>query len=339
MQNISCISGSQLDYEECPGRYCGRILLNEINCTFSQCQKCPRGYRPSTSSLFNVCQPCANDLTLYDYMYLGFMLNTSLVLHFLFTDHSLQIIEKKTHYLNYLKTLALYLFSFFECSSAFILTILIYSPANRLFRMQTCSVESIYDWYTLFFNPYIDYYNKLNCSQEIVYPLFSFLIVFFLLSILVMVCTRPIFLRLLFKDKSTLKLLDKPIFAALYFFPVLIVCHIMAGGILYYSYPVITIIFFLISNAFYLCKEFKSNQSHISNSNLISNIKFALNLFTKPRHLFLILAHWYFYAFSLIAIVEFRLFFFNYYYLLFVPGPLVFFVISYKFTDPKHFMN
>lgn len=66
-------------------------------------KKCPRGYRPSTSSLFNVCQPCANDLTLYDYMYLGFMLNTSLVLHFLFTDHSLQIIEKKTHYLNYLK--------------------------------------------------------------------------------------------------------------------------------------------------------------------------------------------------------------------------------------------
>lgn len=185
--------------------------------------------------------------------------------------------------------------------------------------------------------------------------MFSFLIVFFVLSIFVMVCSRPIFLRLMFKDKSSLKVVNKPIYAALYFFPLLIITHITAGGVLCkhkqklnfsfsknyfffklnldYSFPILMIVFFLISNAFYLCKEFKENQQHNS------SIKLAFVLFKKPRHLFLILAHWYFYAFSLIAIIEFKLFFLNYYYLLFVPTPLLFFVVSYKHTDPKNFIN
>ncbi len=141
-------------------------------------KKCPRAYRPTSASNFNICQPCNNDLNLYDYMYLGFMLNASLVLHFLFIDDSVRIINKKTENSTKLKNLILYLFSFLECLIAFILTVLLFSAKDQPFRMKTCSVESINDWYTIFFNPYIDYYTKLNCSQEVnkyVYYLFIFL--------------------------------------------------------------------------------------------------------------------------------------------------------------------
>lgn len=33
-----CLSFLQSDLRECPGRYCGRVLLNETSCTFSECQ-------------------------------------------------------------------------------------------------------------------------------------------------------------------------------------------------------------------------------------------------------------------------------------------------------------
>jgi hypothetical protein len=36
----------------------------------------------------------------------------------------------------------------------------------------------------------------------------------------------------MFKDKSSLKVVNKPIYAALYFFPLLIITHITAGGVL-----------------------------------------------------------------------------------------------------------
>lgn len=147
-------------------------ILFKIYIIYYFIKKCPRAYRPTSSSNFNICQPCINDLSLYDYMYLGFMLNASLVLHFLFIDDSVRIINKKTENSTKLKNLILYLFSFLECLIAFILTVLLFSANDQPFRMKTCSVESINDWYTIFFNPYIDYYTKLNCSQEVNWLIF-----------------------------------------------------------------------------------------------------------------------------------------------------------------------
>ena len=33
-----CMSILNSDYESCPGRFCGRILLNDTSCIFSECQ-------------------------------------------------------------------------------------------------------------------------------------------------------------------------------------------------------------------------------------------------------------------------------------------------------------
>ena len=119
-----CLAILNLDYEKCPGRYCGRILLSDLNCTFSQCQvnrlpifsifyilrifsvwhlkKCPRGYRASE---FDVCQPCQNELSLYDYMFLGFILTFAIILNFEFIDRSLWLINKKKYDMNWFKYL------------------------------------------------------------------------------------------------------------------------------------------------------------------------------------------------------------------------------------------
>lgn len=335
MENFDqCLSNLKLDldYEKCPGRYCGRILLDYVNCTFSKCQKCPRGYRASD---LDICKLCTNYLSLYDYMYLGFMLNFAIILNFIFIDRSLWLIYQKSYAFNWLKISGIYFFSMIECIIAFFLTILIFSPTNDL-TLRTCSVESINDWYSIFFNPYIDYYHKLNCSQEIVYPLYSFCLVFFLLAIFIMVCFRPFFLRLFIKDKIISKILNQPTFAALYFYPLLIIIHVVAGGFLYYTYPYITVTLFLIANAYYLCDEFKEMSSSGSNS-LLKTIIFTLKLFKKPRHVFMIALHWYFYSFSIIAIAAFKSHVYNYFYLLFVPTPLIFFVISYKHSNPENF--
>lgn len=328
-----CMSFLKSDFKECPGRYCGRVLLNDTSCAFSECQKCPRGYRPTE---LDVCKLCDNDLSLYDYMYLGFMLNFSIMLNFIFIDRSLRLIHKKAYDLSWLKIFSTYLLSLFECVIAFFLTIVLFSPTNNL-KLRTCSVESIYDWYSIFFNPYIDYYQKLNCSQEIVYPLYSFCLVFFLLAIFIMMCLRPIFLKLVIKDKIISTILNQPTFAALYFYPLLILLQVIAGGLLYYTYPYITIIVSLITKAFYLCGEFKHMPSE--DRSFIDTIIFSLKLFKKTRHVFTIAIHWYFYSFSIIAIAALRPHAYDYTYLLLVPAPLIFFVLSYNFTDPKYFKS
>ena len=102
-----------------------------------------------------------------------------------------------------------------------------------------------------------------------------------------------------------------------------------------YTYPYITITLFLVANAFYLCSEFK--EMPLGSNSLISTVIFTIKLFKKPRHIFMILIHWYFYAFSVIAIVAFKARPYDYFYLLFVPTPLIFFVISYKHSDPNNF--
>lgn len=67
--------------ERCPGLYCGRT--NITNETLSDCGACPRGFR--VNELF-LCQPCENDPSSYDWLYLGFMALLPLILHWFCID-------------------------------------------------------------------------------------------------------------------------------------------------------------------------------------------------------------------------------------------------------------
>lgn len=67
----------------CPGLYCGRELFS--NGSWSDCGACPRGFRANTSSF---CVPCSNTPVLYDWLYLGFMTFSPLVLHWFCIDNT-----------------------------------------------------------------------------------------------------------------------------------------------------------------------------------------------------------------------------------------------------------
>ena len=65
-------SGPVQTLTKCPGLYCGRHLIENGNGTniWSACGSCPIGSRVNESS---ACSDCNSSPTIYDWMYLGFM--------------------------------------------------------------------------------------------------------------------------------------------------------------------------------------------------------------------------------------------------------------------------
>jgi len=66
----------------CPGLYCGQTILD--NGTLSSCGPCVRGFRRNEST--HICEPCLDSPQFYDWLYLGFIVLTVLVLHWFFID-------------------------------------------------------------------------------------------------------------------------------------------------------------------------------------------------------------------------------------------------------------
>lgn len=62
----------------CPGWYCGRMNSS------LECGACLRGFRRNDTTF--LCEPCQDNPTFYDWLYLGFMVLLALVLHWFFID-------------------------------------------------------------------------------------------------------------------------------------------------------------------------------------------------------------------------------------------------------------
>ena len=77
-----------------------------------------------------------------------------------------------------------------------------------------------------------------------------------------MLVLRVIIFKSAIKDNNFKAIISKSSFASLHFLPVLILVHLAIGGVIYYSFPYITIISLLISNNIHLSRffEFKSYQ-------------------------------------------------------------------------------
>lgn len=59
-----------------------------------------------------------------------------------------------------------YLLPLVESILAFLGSFLLFAPLGSL-RINSCRIEALSDWYSIFYNPSIDYYNKIDCSQEV----------------------------------------------------------------------------------------------------------------------------------------------------------------------------
>ncbi|CAF0715306.1 unnamed protein product [Brachionus calyciflorus] len=320
----NCLSFLKTQYDPCPGKYCARSLINSTNCIFSECQKCERGYRSNKD--YDLCLECNEHAKLYDYMYLLFMFNVTVILHFYYIDKSFSNLKKKKNNLSTKKIAIIYALPLIECILSLCLSILVFPPFGSIL-LTSCNINGMEDWYSVFYNPQVDYYNQLNCTHEVVYPFYSLVMVFLLLVIFNMLLIRTVAKKFVFDNNIYNIFLNKSTFAALYFIPILFLVHTIAGGIIYYTYPFATIVGFLISNNFHLTSAFKEN---FQKSRIINSLKLLVN----KRNLFIQLIHVYFYLFAIISLTKLQSVY-DLLYLLCVPIPLVFFFISYKHSDPK----
>ncbi|KAH9489443.1 hypothetical protein Btru_056385 [Bulinus truncatus] len=283
----------------CPGRYCGYMPGEET------CMACPRGYTPDVTSL---CVRCDSSPTFYDWLYLGFMGMTSLVLHWSFID--LLSRPKKG-------VLLLHLSAFIETVLAASVTLLLCDPMGSL-QVRSCSVNQFSDWYSMFFNPTPDYYNTIYCTQEIVYPLYSMVMIYYVFSLVFMMMFRPILSYRLHGCQG-----HRSIYAALYFLPILILIHAVLAGVIYYAFPYIVVVVSVITSACHLATEENQKMKDLIKQNV-----------TNVRNLTILLGHWALHAYGIIAITQLVQPTYQAPLIALVPFPTIFYILTVKFTDP-----
>ncbi|EFN88681.1 JNK1/MAPK8-associated membrane protein [Harpegnathos saltator] len=294
----------------CPGIYCGRELLPDGN--WSECGACPRGFRVNASS---ACVPCDDAPIFYDWLYLGFMALLVLVLHWFCIDK----VSKRRNIPK--EVIALHLSALLEILLASLIALQLTDPIGT-FTIKSCSAKRLSDWYTLLHNPSPNYEATLHCTQEAVYPLYTVVFIFYALGIILMLLIRPLIAKKFLPKQGKLS-----IYAALYFYPILALLHAVGGGLIYYSFPYITIILSVLSNAAHFA--FKLNQR--MKSLLLSSV-------SDIKNVIVILGHWLLHAYGVMAIATLRGINIHPAMLALVPLPALFYIITARFTDP-HKLN
>lgn len=294
--------------QKCPGFYCGRTILPSGNLT--ECGACPRGFRTNVTS---ICTPCNDSPILYDYLYLGFIALFTLVLHW-FCIYS--VITRRIQ-----KEIVIFLSALTETALAALVTLLLTEPMGT-FYIKSCRVLRLSDWYTLFYNPSLNYETSLACTQEAVYPLYTMAFIFYFLVVVFMLVLRIYVVKRILPNEGRLT-----IYATLYFVPILAATHAVGSGLIYYTFPYIAIILTALSNAMHMA--FKLKQT----------IKF---LFTSSiwdfKNVIILTIHWLLTGYGVVALailkgvnVHFAMF-------LLIPLPTILYIFSANFTDP-HKLN
>jgi len=308
----------------CPGLYCGTTLLADGN--WSACGACARGFRRNyTSSMLSTCIQCLSEPTFYDWLYMGFMALLPLTLHWISIDMAVKrrryrpceaVVHDKQCFTR--GVLILHFSALVETVAAAILTVLIVEP-RWTFKIYSCHVQSISDWYTMLHNPSPGYDQMLHCTHEAVYPLYTIMLIYYAFCLCMLLLIRPILASKFLPVRG-----KTSIYAAMYFLPGLAVLHAVAGGLLYYSFPYITMILSVISSAAHFA--FQLDQS-------MKSLIFTTVL--DIRNLVILVLHWALHAYGIIAITELRNVPFHAGLIALAPLPAIFYVLTARFTDPN----
>ncbi|XP_012256823.2 JNK1/MAPK8-associated membrane protein [Athalia rosae] len=291
----------------CPGMYCGREAFPDGN--WSDCHACPRGFRSNASS---ACVSCDDFPMFYDWLYLGFMALLALVLHWFCID----MVAMRRSITK--EVIALHFSALIEIVGASLITLQLTDPIGS-FAIRSCRARKLSDWYTLLHNPSPDYGKTLHCTQEAVYPLYTMVFTFYALGIILMLLIRPLIAKKFLPKQGKFS-----IYAALYFFPVLAMLHAIGGGLIYYSFPYITLILSVLSNAAHFA--FKLNQSVKS---------LVMSSVSDVRNIVVILGHWLLHGYGVTALATLRGLSIHPAMLALVPLPALFYILTARFTDPN----
>ncbi len=318
----------------CPGLYCGRTALNETH--NSGCGQCPRGWKVSNNT-HSLCERCNDSPANYDWFFFAFHVILIASLHCVAIDHRQRVFSREV--------VAMHVCALAEVAAAAVATLLLSEPVGSM-ELRACRVRQLSDWYTFLHNPRPNYEETLHCTQEVVYPMYTMVFVFYgvcgMLMLLVRPCITSRYTTYTFKQDCVRNVKRYPfpeicrlytrrgrnaIYAALYFLPALALIHAIAGGLVYMSYPYIVFILSVISSAAHFA--FKLDQSAKS---LISDC------FTNSRDFIILVGHWLLHAFGILAITQ-DMSTFSLSLISLVPLPALFYIATAKFTDPDNFTN
>ena len=294
----------------CPGLYCGRTQINATH--NSACSRCPRGWRVGNNT-HSLCQRCEDTPHLYDAGFLSFHLVLVVVFHCVAIDHRRRAFNKEV--------IALHACALLEVAVAALCTLLVNEPVGSL-SVTTCGARQLSDWYSFLHNPNPNYEETLRCTQEIVYPLYTMVFVFYALCLILMLLARPCLTSRFYQRRG-----KNAIFAALYFLPILAATHAVTGGLIYMAYPYIVFVLSVLSSASHFA--FKLDQS--PRALLSGSVKNA-------RDFVILIGHWLLHAFGILAITQ-TVNAMSLGLLCLVPLPALFYVATSKFTDPVNFSN
>jgi len=318
----------------CPGAYCGRTFtMVENQSLMGDCGACWRGtYRASAGC--SECVQCTGSPSLYSWFFLLFMAGLSLALNLYYTEKTN---PKKTLWL-----FLLHLSAVMETVFAAVVTLLVFEPVGT-FQLVSCPSNDLRDWYTMFHNPYnvtnnvATHFETLHCTQERVYPLYSLVLVFYGFCLVFLLLFRPLVSTFFVQGKGR-----KSTYAALYFYPILIGVHAVAGGLIYFCYPYLTLVLSLVTSVIHWAfrTEAERSRRHAMAGWLI------LETLKDPRNLAIVLGHWVAHGFGILTILVARLEtpsastdmgrLIPYLPILAtVPLPSLFFLITVQFTDPR----
>ncbi|CAG9765977.1 unnamed protein product [Ceutorhynchus assimilis] len=296
----------------CPGWYCGRTFLPDTG-ELSECGSCPRGLRRNDTTF--ICEPCLETPQLYDWLYLGFMVLLALILHWFFID---MVSMRRSFSKN---VLTLHITAFFEVVASCVLALLSVNPIGK-FTIHSCESHSLSDWYTLLHNPRPNYEEQIYCTQEAVYPLYTIVFLFYILTLILMLLVRPWVCRKFLPRQGKMA-----IYAALYFIPILILTHAIVGGLIYYSFPYLTIVISVISCAAHFAVRMDQSISALIRTTL-----------TQPRNIVIVLGHWCLHAYGIISLTQLADPLMHSLLLSLVPLPAVFYILTARFTDPNFYL-
>ena len=330
--------------DSCPGRFCGCQISSTYNATEGPlqvpCGKCPWGSRVNKE--YSICERCNLEPQAYDWLYLTSIMILLFLGHMIIVDWTLRnkfkspkppVSQKLSQSAKNRKT-EKDKFSFkFRCATfliisivvevslSAILTLLLTEPYGKM-SFITCGSRGLADWYPIFFNPRIDYTTTLYCTQEIVYPLYSLVLTFFCSDLVLMLIIRP---AVSYKLNCGAAMST---YIALYFIPSITFVYSFTAGLYYYSFPYLFLLISLVSIAFNLCLEY----SRCSKSLM------TLLAPPPPRIVALIVIHWGLHSFTILSITLSDIVRF-WWLLLLVPMPVLFFIITIRFTDPNQVLH
>ncbi|XP_053213109.1 JNK1/MAPK8-associated membrane protein-like [Panonychus citri] len=307
-------------FNKCPGIYCGRVIFD--NETISQCMSCPSGTRSSTSYPFtpsteikvpSQCIECSETLGAHDWFYLGFMALILLIMEWYIIDYSI-----RRRHLPF-EVLIVHLSALVEISLAALLTLLSFSTPVGSLNLKCCGAYRIADWYTLFFNPSVNFKDTIRCAQEAVYPLYSMIFLFYFLCLAHLITIRPWVIRWVSDSRA-----PNTIYLTLYVIPALTVSHALFSGLIYYSFPFLTLVSSTISIAAHFAYRLDQSMEAL-----------FLKSFENIRSMIILFGHWLLHAYGIVSLTKFKNPVMDSLILLLVPFPSAFYILTSKFSDPS----